>query len=197
MRARAGPLCLLMALATLLGAGCGEEGPRRAAELTPGRLAGTLAKPHRAAPALALRNSRGRRIALARYRGKAVLVTFIYSHCPDVCPLIVGNLRTVQTQLGRDAKDLQIVAVSVDPEGDTPRAVNEFLAARRMTGRMEYLLGSRPQLERVWRDWGIVSGKSHSALVYGIDARGRITTLYPTSFKPAEIVHDVPILAAG
>jgi protein SCO1/2 len=186
-----------MALATLLGAGCGEEGPRRAAELTPGRLAGTLAKPHRAAPALALRNSRGRRIALARYRGKAVLVTFIYSHCPDVCPLIVGNLRTVQTQLGRDAKDLQIVAVSVDPEGDTPRAVNEFLAARRMTGRMEYLLGSRPQLERVWRDWGIVSGKSHSALVYGIDARGRITTLYPTSFKPAEIVHDVPILAAG
>ena len=75
-----------------------------------------------------------------------------------------------------------------------------------MTGRMEYLIGSRPQLEKAWRDWSILSKATptqrdpdlveHSALVYGISASGRITTLYQHDFQPAQIVHDVPILAS-
>ena len=96
--------------------------------------------------------------------------------------------------------------MSVDPRGDTPKTVKAFLKAHRMTGRMQYLIGSRPQLERTWKAWSIVSKPSktkntpdvveHSALIYGISASGQITTLYPASFKPAQIVHDVPILAS-
>ena len=96
--------------------------------------------------------------------------------------------------------------MSVDPRGDTPSTVKAFLREHRMTGRMEYLIGSRPELEKVWRDWSILAKATpttkdpdlveHSALVYGISASGRITTLYQHDFVPSQIVHDVPILAS-
>ena len=112
-----------------------------------------------------------------------MLVTFIYDHCPDICPLIVGNLHAAQDQLGAKAKDMQIIAVSVDPKGDTPKTVKAFLADHQMTGRMQYLIGSRHELEKTWTDWNIITKDSskkgnpdaveHSALIYGISARGR------------------------
>jgi protein SCO1/2 len=207
-----------VAVLALLGAGCSEDGQGAdshghdhpsaspSGNLTAGRFAGTAASPSKPAPPLTLKSSLGREVDIDRYRGRAVLVTFLYTNCPDICPLIVGNLRTAQSELGAGAKDLQVIAVSADPEGDTPEAVNDFLRERGMTGRMEYLVGSRPQLERVWDDWEIVARASpkrndpdfveHSALIYGVSAGGRITTLYPTQFDPAQIVHDVPILAS-
>ena len=162
--------------------------------------------PPKPAPALALRDSLGHSVNLNQFRGKAVMVTFIYDHCPDICPLMIGNLHTAQAQLGPEAKRLQIIAVSVDPRGDTPRTVRAFLQEHRMTGRMEYLLGSRRRLEKVWRAWDIGAKPSpesaspdtieHSELVYGISASGKITTFYSHDFLPEMIVHDVPILAS-
>jgi protein SCO1/2 len=173
---------------------------------TGAKYAGIAAVPLKPAPPLALDDSLGDPINLNQYRGKAVFITFIYDHCPDVCPLIVGNLHTALAQLGPEAQKVQVIAVSVDPRGDTPKTVRAFLQAHRMTGRMEYLIGSRPRLERVWRDWHILSKSSsrkagpdlveHSALIYGISASGKITTLYPSNFTPSQIVHDVPILAS-
>jgi protein SCO1/2 len=210
-------LCLLVAgAAAVIFEGCGGSGsaapsPQWSATegqstISGAKYAGLAAVPLKPAPPLALDDSLGRPISLDQYRGKAVLVTFIYDHCPDVCPLIVGNLHTAQAQLGPDAKKLQVIAVSVDPRGDTPKTVSAFLQAHRMTGRMEYLIGSRPRLESVWRAWHILSKSSsrkagpdlveHSALVYGISASGKITTLYPSNFTPSQIVHDVPILAS-
>jgi protein SCO1/2 len=193
----------------LLVAGCGggsDKASHAAAQTSGSKFAGLTATPQKPAPPLALKDSLGHEINIKRYRGQAVLVTFIYDHCPDICPLIVSNLHTAQHELGSDAKKLRIIAVSVDPKGDTPKTVKAFLKAHQMTGRMEYLLGSRPELERVWSAWNIASKTSakkgspdqveHSALIYGISASGQITTLYPANFKPAQIVHDVPILAS-
>jgi protein SCO1/2 len=143
-------------------------------------------------------------VDLRDYRGKAVLVTFLYAHCPDTCPLIVGHLNTAQAELGAAARRLRIVAVSTDPRGDTPGAVARFLRRRRMAGKMNFLIGSRAELGRVWKAWHIVANPAkakpdrveHSALVYGISGSGKVTTLYPANFKPAWIVHDVPLLAA-
>jgi protein SCO1 len=167
-------------------------------------FAGLRAKPQVDAPPLRLRDSLGKPVDIRDYRGKAVLVTFLYTHCPDVCPLIVGHLHSAQQQLGPKANDLQIIAVSVDPRGDSPKAVKRFLSEHQMTGRMEYLIGSRPQLERTWKAWGIASRVpkqnpelvEHSAEVFGIDASGKITTVYPAKFQPRLIVHDVPLLAS-
>jgi protein SCO1/2 len=165
---------------------------------------GTLALPAKQAPPIQLHNYLGRPVTLADYRGRAVLVTFLYTHCPDVCPLIASNLRVALNLLGSRAADAQAIAVSVDPRGDTRGAVAAFLRARRMLGRMQYLVGSPAQLARTWAAWNVGSSRqagepdlvAHSALVYGVSASGRLTTLYPASFEPAEIVHDVPRLAA-
>jgi cytochrome oxidase Cu insertion factor (SCO1/SenC/PrrC family) len=67
---------------------------------------------------------------------------------------------------------------------------------------MDYLVGSPRTLAPVWKAWDIavVKGRNqlttgHSDLVYGITASGRIAVVYPASFTPAQIVHDVPLLA--
>jgi Uncharacterized protein SCO1/SenC/PrrC, involved in biogenesis of respiratory and photosynthetic systems len=157
------------------------------------------------APALTLRNYLGQPVDIASYRGKAVLVTFIYTRCPDVCPLITSNLRVAQNLMGpAAAAKLQIIAVSVDPRGDTRKTVARFLAQHEMTGRMQYLVGSASELARVWKAWGVGSERDvkhpafveHSGLIYGITASGKRTTLYSASFRPADIAHDVPLLAA-
>jgi protein SCO1/2 len=165
---------------------------------------GTLALPAKPAPGIDLRNYLGRPVSLAQYRGRAVFVTFLYTHCPDVCPLIAANLRASLAQLGPEAAHVQLIAVSVDPEGDTPAAAARFLSAHELSGRMQYLIGSAAALGRTWAAWSVGSTRdagrpdrvAHSALVYGVSASGLLTTIYPASFEPAQIVHDVPLLAA-
>jgi protein SCO1 len=155
-----------------------------------------------ATPQFALRDSLGRMVHLSQFRGKAVLLTFIYDHCPDVCPLIVSNLHTALLKLGSAASRLQIIAVSVDPRGDSPATVRAFLAAHEMTGRMEYLIGGLKELAPVWRAYGVqVQGSpdqrevSHSAFLFGITGHGSAMVLYPPTFDPQWIAHDAPLLA--
>jgi protein SCO1/2 len=164
-----------------------------------------LLTPIRQAPPLALRNYLGQPVNLASYRGKAVLVTFLYTNCPDICPLITSQLRVAQNVMGAaTAAKAQVIAVSVDPRGDTPKAVAAFLARHEMTGRMQYLVGSAHELASVWSAWGVGSERdaqkpqfiNHSGLVFGIGGSGERITIYAPSFQPAEIAHDVPLLAA-
>ena len=100
---------------------------------------------------------------------------------------------------------MQIIAVSVDPRGDTPKAVAAFLARHGMTGRMQYLIGSAHELARGLEGLGgrLRTGRqqqpqfiNHSGLVYGITGSGKRLTIYASSFQPSEIAHDVPLLAA-
>jgi protein SCO1/2 len=158
------------------------------------------------APPLALRNYLGKPVNIDSYRGKAVLVTFLYTNCPDICPLIASNLRVAQNLMGAaTAAKVQIIAVSVDPKGDTRKAVASFLARHEMTGRMQYLVGSAHELARVWKAWDVGSERddqqpqfiNHSGLIYGITGSGKRKTIYAASFRPADIAHDVPLLGAG
>ncbi len=157
------------------------------------------------APPLALHNYLGQPVNIASYRGRAVLLTFLYTNCPDVCPLITASLHATLELLGpAKSSQVQIIAVSVDPRGDTSKAVAAFLARHKMTGRMLYLTGSAHELATVWKAWGVGSERdaqqpqfiNHSGLVYGISASGRRTTVYAANFIPAELAHDVPLLAA-
>jgi protein SCO1/2 len=180
--------------------------PGGATSATTTRFDGSLLSPLRAAPALStLRNYQGQPVNLASYRGKAVFVTFLYTHCPDVCPLIASHLHTVLAELGPRARNVQLIAVSVDPRGDTPGAVAAFLREHQLTGQMQYLIGSGKQLAPVWSSWYVGSSRdvgkpdlvSHSALVYGISASGKLTTIYAANFAPSQIAHDVaPLLAS-
>jgi protein SCO1/2 len=166
---------------------------------------GSLISPAAPEPPLSLHNYNGEAVNIAGFRGKAVLVTFIYTHCPDVCPLITANLRVAQNLMGRaEAAKVQVIAVSVDPYGDTHKTVAAFLARHEMTGRMRYLTGSLHELARVWKAWHVGSERDarqpqfveHTGIVYGVSASGKITTVYASNFTPAEIAHDVPLLAS-
>jgi protein SCO1/2 len=199
-------LVIVAALALLLAGGSSKTSlPGGVREAGAGSgLYGTLTLPARQAPAIDLRDYRGERVTLAQYRGKAVLVTFLYAHCPDVCPLIAANLRVALKLLGSRASKVQLIAVSVDPRGDTAKAVRHFLAAHELLGKMQYLVGSGGALARTWKAWSVGSQRevgqpdlvAHAALVYGISASGRLTDVYPSSFEPSEIVHDAPLLAS-
>jgi protein SCO1/2 len=203
-------LVATVALLALLS-GCGSSAAKPAtspsnpsARTTSYRAEATLS-PATAAPPLRLRNYLGQPVDIAKYRGKPALVTFIYTHCPDVCPLITSNLRVAQNLLGADGPaKAQVIAVSVDSKGDDRRTVTAFLKAHEMTGRMQYLIGSTRELARVWRAWGVGSERDaknpdlveHSGVIYGITASGKRATLYSARFKPADVAHDVPLLAA-
>jgi protein SCO1/2 len=195
----------LAGLCTALLLGCGGSSKSSSTTAASAKLASPAElQPPAASPDFALRDSTGRLVRLSQFRGRAVLLTFIYDHCPDVCPLIVANLHNALLKLGPQAAKVQIIAVSVDPKGDTPKTVKAFLAAHEMTGRMEYLIGSFKQLAPVWRSYGVqVQGTpdsrevGHSAFVYGITGSGKRRALYPSNLQPDWIVHDVPILAAG
>lgn len=170
------------------------------------KYSGSLASPAQLEPPLSLRNYKGERVNIDQYNGKAVLVTFLYTKCPDVCPIIASNLGVALNLMGAaKASKVQAIAVSVDPRGDTPKAVAAFLKSHGVAGRMQYLIGSASELGRVWKAWGVGSERdaqqpqlvNHSGLVYGISASGKVTTLYAASFTPQEIVHDAPLLASS
>jgi protein SCO1 len=167
--------------------------------------AAAVLTPAAPAPPLALHNYLGQPVNIDSYRGKAVLVTFLYTNCPDICPLITSNLRVALNLMGaKEASKVQVIAVSVDPRGDTPKAVAAFLARHEMTGRMQYLIGSAKELARVWKAWGVGSERdaeqpqlvNHTGVIYGITSSGKRLTLYDASFEPSEIAHDVPLLVS-
>jgi protein SCO1 len=189
-------------------AGCGAtanaSNPVNPGAVTGHGLQGLILKPRKPAPALVLHNyTNPAPVSLAQFHGKAVLISFVYTHCPNVCPIITSNLAAAQRQLGAEARHLQILLVTVDPRRDTPAAIRTFLGARDATGRMDYLLGSRAALHRVWKAWdvgiqtkdGYTAG--HSSIVYGITGSGHMAVVYPSNFSPAQIVHDVPLLAGS
>lgn len=210
-RLRALATLAAMLLLAAMAAGCGGTkagGAEAAGGMgAPGAhttldAAGEL-EPPRKAPEIVLRNWNGQHVRLAQYRGRAVMLTFIYDHCPDTCPLIVDHLHAALEDMGSRAKQLQVVAVSVDPYGDTPKTVRAFLVKHRMLGRMDYLIGTRSELAPVWKAYDIAAEASpekrevsHTALVYGITGKGEQLALYDQLFKPAEVAHDAPLLAA-
>ncbi len=170
------------------------------------RFSGSLASPAEPEPPLHLRNYKGEAVNIGQFRGKAVFVTFLYTKCPDVCPIIASNLGVALNLMGSaKASRVQVVAVSVDPRGDTPKSVGVFLQRHGMSGRMQYLIGSAHELAHAWEAWGVGSEQdaqqpqlvNHTGIVYGVSASGKITTVYAANLTPQEIVHDAPLLASS
>lgn len=201
------PIAVILAIlagatALLVGGTSKPTLPGKASAAKAGTYDGLALTPLRPAPALdTLRNYDGTQFDLAAERGRAVFVTFLYAHCPDVCPLIASNLHNAYAKMAPAMRrKVAIVAVSVDPHGDTAGTVAAFVRQHELTGEARYLIGSAGPLARVWEAWKVGSQAdssnpglvNHSALIYGISASGKLTTIYPAGFQPREIIHDVP-----
>ena len=202
-----GPLALI-ALAVLSGglvAGlllgglsrpAGTDARARAPGLRAGELPGDL--DGRPAPDFRLRDGRGGTIDTRALRGRPYVVTFLYTRCPDVCPAIADDVRAALRGTGAAA-----VAVSVDPAGDTRRAVRAFAETHRLPPRFHYGIGSRARLAPIWAAYfsapqtGRADLSAHTAAVWLVDARGRLRAMYPggAPIDPADLRHDLRALA--
>jgi len=195
-------LACLGAAACLLSAGCGGSTPKAAVQgPVPSPYRGiTVAEPV-AAPNFALRDQAGKLVTMSSRRGRYTLVTFLYTHCPDVCPLIAEHVNTALRRLGAEANDVSVLAVSVDPKGDTPAAVKRFVAVHRLLPHFRYLTGTAAELRPIWKAYNVAADPdsgttavTHSAFVLLVDRQGVERLLYDSNVKPGDIVHDIDVL---
>ena len=116
----------------------------------PEPLKGTELRPTRDATPIELQNQFGKLVSLSDHSGKVVLLTFLYTNCPDVCPIVTSQLREIRELLGRDAEETAIVVVSVDPERDSVPAALDYSDKWGMTQTWDYLVGNEEELSPIW-----------------------------------------------
>ena len=178
--------------AIVLAAGGGDDDQSVAA---PDQFAGAVMPAHARAPDFELRDEQGRRVSMRALRGEPVVVTFLYSHCEDTCPITAQTIRGALDDLGHDVPAL---AISVDPPNDTPASARRFLAEQRANGRIRFVLGPRAQLRPLWDGYGITPQRvteEHLAHITLVDARGFQRVGYPISeATPERLAHDLRLL---
>jgi protein SCO1 len=159
------------------------------------------------APAFTLTDQSGAPVSLSALKGRPVVLVFMYTHCPDECPITAELLHTTTQKLGAAASRVAWIAVSVDPAGDTPQAATAFVAAHHLTGYMRFLLGSRAQLAPLWHAYGIVpemdpfaasngAEVNHGLGVFVLDGQGRERIYLGYPFDPSILSADLHALLA-
>jgi protein SCO1 len=157
---------------------------------------GTL-PPRVYAPQFTLRDQNGKPISMSQYLGKPVVVTYTYTHCKETCPIQAQMIRGALDDLGPKHR-IPALAISVDPFGDSAASARTFIAKAGLTGRMRYVLGTRRQLQPVWRAFAVqpqLRDSEHQALITLVDRRGRqrvAVAINQTS--PEDLAHDIRVL---
>jgi protein SCO1 len=181
---------LLAALAVVVFAKPNDEQP-----VTSSGFDGSL-RPDIVPTNFTLTDQDGRTVSLASFKGRPLILTFMYSTCKDTCPLQANQIRGALDQLGDDA--VPAVAISVDPKNDTEDRAKRFIVQKQLNGRMQFLLGSRAQLAPIWKEYGIQpQGKAfdHTAYVVILDSKGRQRVSFPVAkLTPEGLAHDVRVL---
>lgn len=131
------------------------------------------------APEIRLADARGGVFDTRSLLGKPYAITFLYTSCPDVCPLIGEELQTALAQLGPASHKVSVVAVSVDPHGDTRAAVREWLKIHREPTNFHYLIGSEQRLKPTWDAYFVAPqipgdpNSSHTAAIWLVNRQGQ------------------------
>lgn len=148
----------------------------------------------------------GRRFASADFSGKAVVVFFGYTRCPDICPTTLSTMQAAMKLLGPDADRVQVLFVTVDPERDTPAALKDYVPW--FDARFIGLHGDPAVIRDLAREFHVffhkVEGETamgysidHTATSYAYDPAGRLRLLIPHGAKPEHIAADLRALLAG
>jgi len=152
------------------------------------------------APPFTLTSQDGKQVALADLRGKVLAVTFIYTGCPDICPLVTQKMVDVQNALGaRFGAKIAFVSITLDPEHDTPAVLKDYAQSwgAKPNGWM-FLTGSPAAIRDATRRYGVYFAKKedgsvdHTQLTTLVDADGRMRVQYiGWRFNPDEFRHDL------
>jgi protein SCO1 len=149
------------------------------------------------APDFTLKNQDGDTISMRDFRGRPVIVTFLYTTCEDTCPVQAQTVRGALDELG---EDVPAIAIAVDPPRDTPERARAFLSEQRALGRLDFVLGTRAELERLWDGYYVRPQsvtQEHQARFTLVDERGFQRVGYPGfEATPERIAHDIRLLQA-
>ena len=188
-------VALFLVGAFALGAVVLAAGRSDTDEGSPNTFEGALMPEGLRAPDFRLKNQDGEPVSMRSLRGKPVVVTFLYTHCQDSCPIQAQTVRGALDQLGHDVPAL---AVAVDPPNDTPQSARKFLAEQRASGRIDFVLGSRAELRPLWKGFAIRPQsvtEEHQARLTLVDARGFQRVGYPgAEATPERLAHDLRLL---
>jgi protein SCO1/2 len=195
---KAAALCCLAALA----AGCGGHpaAPATTSSATQRAFAGAAVPKGTTAQDFTLRDQNGATVRLSAQRGRLVLLAFLYTQCTDVCPVIARNLSTAVHALGHEATSVRVLAVSVDPKSDTPRAARTYVRTHRLVPQFHWLLGTRAQLTPVWQAYNVLVEErnpervAHAAPIFLIDRSGTVRVFYGEKVQTADVEHDLQAL---
>jgi protein SCO1/2 len=163
------------------------------------RFEGAQLPPGVRAPDFRLRDQDGRLVTTRSLRGRPVVVTFLYTHCKDTCPITAQQVKGALDDLRRPSPPA--IAISVDPPNDTRASARAFLRRTGIGGRMRFLLGSRRELRRVWKGFAVRPQHQHAehqARLVLLDGRGMQRVGFPISqATPERIAHDLRALGAS
>lgn len=179
-------ICSLLAFS-----GCGEAPKFRGTDITGADYGRSLA----------LTDHAGRPRTLEDFRGKALVVFFGFTHCPDICPTTLAEISAAVRSLGADAERVQVLFVTVDPERDTAEVLSRYVTA--FDERFLGLYGDAAETQRVAREFKIYferrkAGDSytvdHSAQTYVIDPQGRLRLFVRHERIGADLPQDLKTL---
>ncbi|HEX6982487.1 MAG TPA: SCO family protein [Balneolaceae bacterium] len=140
------------------------------------------------------------------FKGEIAVISFVYTHCPDVCTIITANMKNIQSKL-QDTSGVQFVEISFDPERDTPSVLKEYKELYRLNDQFTFLTGDTATVHSLLNKLNIVARKTridslqqdsseyfmkHSNTIYLMDESGRIRAEYPASFVPPKnVIEDL------
>jgi protein SCO1 len=148
----------------------------------------------------ALTDHTGKPRSLSDFKGKVVTLFFGYTHCPDVCPTTMADMKQTMKLLGDKANQVQVLFVTVDPERDTQAVLAKFVPF--FDARFIGLWGNPQQTADTLKNFKVffakVPGKTkddyavdHSAGMYVFDKTGKIRLYMGYGQKPAEMASDI------
>jgi len=147
----------------------------------------------------------GKLFRFAAVRGKLVLITFVYTTCPDVCPLLTAKFAAIQRALEeKRAKDYLLLTITTDPERDSAAVLKEYAGRFSADFRhWSFLTGTRRDLAKVWKNFHVnvtktQSGEvSHTTYTTLVDRRGkRRVDYYGDRWQDKEVLRDIRWLAS-
>jgi protein SCO1/2 len=195
-----GALALAGAIAATVAGRSGDEPAAEVSEVSgPSSPFEGAQRPPAPPGDFALQDQDGKLVTLRGLRGRVVVISPMYSTCEETCPLAAQQIRGALDDLS-DAERRQItaLALSVDPANDSADSAKRFLVTRRVSGYLDYLLGSQQELRPVWREYGFspqTRKLEHNSYVVLIDRRGRQRVGFPVDFlTPEALAHDLRVL---
>lgn len=183
-------ISVLLVLCVLFVVGCKDAAPAfKGSDITGTHLGKDLA----------LTGTDGKHYSLEALKGKVTIVLFGFTQCPDVCPASLAELTQVMKLLGNEAKRVQVVLITVDPERDTPEVLRAYVSGfdpqfLGLTGTLEQIKKAAASFKVYFAKTAGVQGNysmDHSASFYLLDAQGESRVLLNNNIGAAAIAHDV------